>query len=180
MCAKWSVLKGKVEAFQLNPSFQEKVNEAKKAYIGLESAELARQLAIEDRAKEICEEVISMRNVEIEAISQLFVEAMEGSSVEKITLDSGMSCSVDVTPYIGVADTPEAREAYDRWVHSKNIKPLLTLNAKTRDVFVKEELMLNFSQGKPIAKPIAAWVKVFLKTRAKLYGRKKENSKEEE
>lgn len=179
MCGKWSSLKAKLPKFKLEPTFAAKVNEARGAYVALGPAELARELVLQQNAKESFEDEISKKNIEIEAISQCFVELMEGAATQKITLDSGTSCSVEDMPYITVADTPAARAAYQRWLARPEIRKLLTLNAKTREGFVKEELMKNFAAGKPIAKPIAAWVKVFIKSRAKLNGQNKENSNTE-
>lgn len=170
MASKWKSLKSKLDPWAPEPAYQEKVDIAKQVYIGLSPVELARAFKMEEDKKDALEAEIKIRNMMIEALSQLIVSALESSDLQALELESGMKVTLDIKPYVSALDTTEARVLYSKWIHSKAIKGLLTLNAQTRDGFVKQLLEAG--------KPAPAWAKVFLKTRAKLLGKKKENSNE--
>lgn len=168
MPSKFAKLKGKLDPWKPEASYQEKVDEAKKKYAALSPVELAREFKMEDDTKDSLEVEIKLCNLELEALSQLIVSVLEGSDLQALELESGMKVSLDIKPYVSVIDTLEARTAYDKWIHSAKMRKLLTLNPRTRDGFVKELLEAG--------RPTPNWAKCFLKTRAKLMGKKKENS----
>lgn len=176
MPSKYAKLKGKLDPWQPEPSYQEKVDAAKGAYIGLSPTELAQQFKAEDDKKDICELAVKACDLELAALSQLIVSALQGSGQESFTLESGMKVGLDMRPVFTLIKTPEAASARSRWERSPNMKPLLTLNAKTREGFCKEAVMKAYAAGMPLPKWLTAWANVTLMTRAKLYGKKKENS----
>lgn len=172
MPSKWKSLKGKLDPWQPEPAYQERVEETKKEYIGLSPTDLAREFKMYEDSKDQLELLIKEKNLAIEAISQLLVSALENADLQSLELESGMKVSLDIKPYVSVLPEPEARAAYNKWIHSKPMKGLLTLNAQTRDGFVKQLL----EAGKPAPK----WAKVYIRTKAKLLGKKKENSNGDE
>lgn len=180
MASKWAKLKGKLEPFIEEPSYQEKVDEEKSQFIALSPVELARQFKMAKDQKDEHEAMISDINVRLKALSQLIVSALEGAGMEALELPSGMKVGLEEKVYIGVLDTPEGRAAYQKWENGPKIKPLKKLYVATRDGFVREEVMKAMVLGKPVPKQFSDWVKLQYETRAKLTGRGKENSKEEE
>jgi hypothetical protein len=172
MSSKWQGLKEKLKPFQIDSERQKKIDEAKSAYIALSPTELARAFKMKRDVKDELKKQDHENNIEIDAISQLLVSALESSDVQLIKLESGMSCGLETQPNIKIIDAAQ----YGKWSHSTKIKPLLTLNAKVRDAFVKEEVMKLNERGKPLPTWLTAWAEVTYWTRAHLYGRKKENS----
>lgn len=196
MPSKWDKYRGKLDKFQLEPTYQEKVEEIKSQiycascriyedilfadgfctrcgakvedYKGLTAPELAREYKREDDIKDRFEFAVKAQNLRLEALSQLIVEELEGQKVQTIELSSGMKVGLKTEPYVTVLPTEEAASGYVKWVHSDEIKNLLTLNAQTRNSLIKG--MLEDGNGSKVP----AWCKVFLKTSAKLTGKKKE------
>lgn len=167
MPSKWQKLKAKLDPWKPEPSYQERIEEEKKQYVGLSPVELARMFKMFDDKNSEYEQLIKSHNLQIEALSQLIVSALESSDIQSIELESGMKCGLRIEPYVSVLDTEEAHAEYDKWIHSKDMKKLLTLNTQTRNGIVKQLLETG--------KPTPTWAKVFLKTSAKLTGKKKEN-----
>lgn len=161
---KWASFKGKLEPWKPEPSYQELVDEAKGEYIGLSPTEVAKEFNFQDNVKEFHEKRIKLVNVKLEALSQLLVSALEGSGQESFRLESGMSVGLRIDPSVTVL--PDKTDEYDEWLHSEDIEKLLTLNANTRTSYVKNLLELG--------EPAPEWAKVYLKTTARLYGKKKE------
>lgn len=155
---KWAPFKNKLDKFQQEPEWQEKVNEAKKAYIGLDASELARTFSIERNAKRDLEAQVKLHNCELEALSQLLVETLEGSSLQKIQLSTGEVCFIQDEPFASVTD----RELMLSWLRKKKLQRLLSVNIKTLNAFIKELLV----EGKPIPPGTA----VYLRTTARLRG----------
>lgn len=168
MPSKYAKFKGKLDPWQPEPSYQERIDKEKLQYAKLSPTELAQAFMLHDDAKDKAEEIIKGMNLKIEALSQLIVTALEGSDLQSIELQSGMKCSLDIKPYVSVIDSVEAHASYEAWLRTAKIKKLLTLNMQRRDALIKEDL----EAGRPTPK----WAKVFLKTRAKLTGKSKENS----
>ncbi len=174
MASKWKPLKHKIDSWKPEVSFQAVVDEEKRLYGNLAPAELARQMKkISDR-KDTLESDIKHYNVTLEALSQLIVAAFENSNLESIEFDSGMKCALDEGVYIGKLDTPEAIDAYRKWENRLDIRKMKTLNAKTRDSLVRDQVMKAMVDGKPVPKQFAPWVKLTFYTKAKLYGKKNE------
>lgn len=167
MASKWKNLVGKLDPFALEPTYQARIDEEKKSHAALSPSELARKFKITVDEKEQYEQDIKDCNLQIEAISQLIVSALEASDLQSIELESGMKCGLRIEPYVSILDTNEARALYDKFIHSKNMKCLLTLNAQTRNGYVKQLLEAG--------RPAPAWAKVFIRTSAKLLGKSKEN-----
>lgn len=168
MASKFQKYVGVLDPWTPEPAYQERVEEVKKELIGLSPTDLARRFKNLSDEKDRLEEEIKSINLDAEAVSQLIVSALTGADLNALELESGMKVSLDIKPYVSVL--PEQSEAYNKWCQSKVIKPLLTLNAQKRDSIIKEFLETG--------RPLPAWTKVFLKTRAKLTGKKKEQSDE--
>jgi hypothetical protein len=158
MPGKWSKLKGKIPKFEIDSSWQEKVDESKKAYIGLDSTELTREFARRRAMKKTLEGHISLENTELEAISQILINDLEGSEIQKIGLTTGETGYIQDEPYSSVED----KKKLMAWVKKKKLQDLLTLNWQTLNGMVKNLLV----DGKP-APP---GVKVSMKTSFRLRG----------
>ncbi len=153
---KWTSLKKQLPKFEVEPEYAARVEEKKKEYIGLDTAEMAREFKVVRGAKKAAEETISGLNLELEALSQLLVNDLETQSISKLTLQTGETVFISDEPYSSVAD----KEALMAWVKKKKMQSLLTLNWQTMNSMVKELL----SAGKPIM----PGVKVFMKSSARL------------
>jgi phage host-nuclease inhibitor protein Gam len=155
---KWAALKRKVDLWQQPPEYQTKVDEAKGQYVGMEAAELAHRFAHHRNAKSALEEQIKGFNVELEALSQLLVENLESSEIQKVQLTTGETVYIQVEPYCAVQD----KEALHAWIKKSKLQSLFTVNFQTMNGLVKEMLMAG--------KPAPPGVAVFLKTSARVRG----------
>lgn len=153
---KYDKLKGKLPAFQLETSFQQKVDEAKSQYQFLEAPELARMFKQEKLNKKNLEEKVSLVNVEIEALSQLLVQNFEENGLQKITLEDGKTCYMQIEPYSSVSD----QSILLAEIKKQKMQALLTLAWGTINAINKERLLAG--------KPPLPGTKVFLKTSIRL------------
>lgn len=153
---KYDKLKGKLPAFQQEPSFQQKVDEAKSQYQALDTPELARTFSSERLKKKQCEAAQAMINVELEALSQLLVENFEASGLAKLSLETGETCFTQTEPYSSVSD----QAALLAEIKKQKMQSLLTLAWATMNALNKERLI----SGKP---PLPGTT-VFLKTSVRL------------
>lgn len=153
----------------VDPTHREKVEECKRDYREelLDTAELAREMKRVDEKQSALEAAAKALNPEIQAISELLIEKFNEQGVESIELESGMGVERKIKPRVSVQSTEEAKLAYAKWLCRPKIRQLFTLNAKTRDAWVLEEL----SQGRPAP----SWAKVYLHEFTKLYGKNKES-----
>lgn len=155
---KYNGLKKMLPKFELEPDFRAKVDEAKKAFIGCDAPEMARAFAITRREKQGLEAQIKMQNVELEALSQLLVENLEDSEVQKIQLATGETVYLQDEPYATVED----RSKVMAWMRSRKLTAMFTVQWQSFNAMVKDMLV----QGKPIP----PGTKVFMKTSARLRG----------
>jgi hypothetical protein len=162
MPGKWSKLKGKIPKFEIDSSWQEKVDESKKAYIGLDSTELTREFARRRAMKKTLEGHISLENTELEAISQILIKDLEGSEIQKIGLTTGETGYIQDEPYSSVED----KKKLMAWIKKSKLTDILTVHWQTLNGIVKERL----GEGKPLP----PGVKAFLKTSFRLRGGGKE------
>lgn len=162
MPGKWSKFRGKIEAFQLDPSYQQRIDAWKQEFLGTKDAThanaamLAKEFAIREKKKDVLEEKVKALNVEIEALSQLFVETMTGDAQEKVGLASGAT----VYLHDGIYPSTEDKAKLMAWIKKTGQEDILTLNAQT----LKGMVGALYQQGQPLM----PGVKVFLKTQARL------------
>lgn len=159
---KWSTLRGKLESFKQPQEWQEKVNEAKAAFIGCDTAELARAFAMTRREKQGLEEQVKKFNTELEALSQLLVDNLEGAEIQKVGLASGECVYLQSEPYATIVD----RTKVMGWLKAHKMQSLFTVHWKSFNSLVKELLI----DGKAV--PPGA--EVYLKTSARMTGRSEE------
>jgi hypothetical protein len=155
---KWSKLKGIVEPFRQPETWQASIDEVKRTFVGLDSTELARQFKIVRESKRYLEATMKNINTELEAISQLLVEELESSELQKIQLTTGETVYINSEPYASVEDKAKLAA----WVKKKKLQDLLTLNWQTLNGLTKGELEAG--------RVAPSGVKVFLKTSARLRG----------
>lgn len=158
MAGKYAKLKGKLEKFQVDPSWQEKIDEAKKEYVGLDTAEMAREFGMHRRVKQNLEAQIKLENTHLEALNQLLVGDLDGSELQKITLTTGETGYIQDEPYSSIED----REALMAWTKKKKLLKMLTWHWQTLNGMVKEFLIDG--------KPLPPGVKCYLKTSFRLRG----------
>jgi hypothetical protein len=155
---KYSHLKDKLDPFQPDATYQAKVDTEKAIYVGLNAAELARRFAAVRNAKKSLEDAISDCNVQLEALSQLLVNDLESSAIQKIQLDTGETAYIQSEPYSSVED----KSKFMAWVKKKKLSGMLSMPYQSMNALVKELLV----QGKPAPDGI----KCFLKTSIRLRG----------
>ena len=155
---KWKGFKGSLERFKPEPEWQARVDGAKSTYTGLDTAGLARAFAHERAQKQHLEAQVKLHNVELEAISQLLVEELEASAIQKVQLDTGETVYLSDEPYAQVED----RAAVLAWAKKKRLEQLLTVQWQTFNAMVKEMLTAG--------KPVPPGTKVYMKTSARLRG----------
>ncbi len=95
-------------------------------------------------------------NVEIEALSQLLVDALETQNIQKVELASGAICFLQDTPYPVVKD----REAVMAWIKKQKMTSLLSVHYQTLKAMTNERLIAG--------KPLIPGTEVFLKTQARI------------
>jgi len=173
MAGKYASLRGKLPAFEESQPFQERVNAAKQFVLAqgelrdtdgivvenLNAANVSRLAALfaqRKAQKDAHEEQIAELNVELEALSQLLVEALEDQQIQKVELASGATCYLQDTPYPVVKD----REALLAWIKKQKMASLLTIHYQTLKGIVNERLVGG--------KTVPPGVEVYLKTQARL------------
>jgi len=154
---KYDQLKGRLPAFQQEPSFQQKVEDAKKKYLKFEAANLIAAFSLERQNKKNYEEEISKRNIELEALSQLLVENFEASGLAKLSLASGETCYTQTEPYSSVAD----QAVLLAFVKKQKMQNLLSLAWGTMNALNKERLI----NGKPPLPGTQVWLKTSVRLR---------------
>jgi hypothetical protein len=155
---KYDKLKGKLPAFEQEPSFQQKVDEAKNAFLNCTAIDLVREFNLARQMKKKHEEKIVEANIELEALSQLLVESFEASGLSKITLENGLSCFQQTEPYSSVSD----QQALLAFLKKEKMQALLSLAWGTMNALNKERLVAG--------KPPLPGTAVFLKTSIRLRG----------
>lgn len=167
---KYTHLRHKLPAFEVSAeasgqaAWFAKVTEWKQEFLGTENGEnanasrLATEYALRDRRKKDLESQISQLNIELEALSQLGVEAMESDGTQKIDLASGGSVSIKDTPYTSTED----REKVFDWIKKNKMKSILTVNYQTLSAINNERLVAG--------KEVIPGTKVFLKTKLLVRG----------
>jgi hypothetical protein len=158
MAKKIDWKKYNLPAFTEEPSYQEKINETKSQFIGLETSELAKHFNIGKQQKKELEEQISDINVGLAALSQLLVENLKGQDLQKVTLAAGGTVYLSVEVYPSTADKNTVRE----WAVEQGMSEILTVNYRTLQGIVKERLEDGLEPP--------PGVEVYLKTTARLLG----------
>lgn len=148
-------------ALQLETEYQQRVNEAKAAFAGCATHELVRAFASTRREKQEHEAAIKKLNTELEALSQLGVEALEGSSLQSMRLTTGELVYIQSEAHSSIED----RAAAITWLTRHKMRDMLTVQWQTLNAFNKERLQ-NGEQPLP-------GTKVFLKTSLRLRGSSK-------
>lgn len=156
MCGKWTSLKTKLPKFEAEPEYAAKVEEIKGQFIGLATAELAREFKRARAQKKEFEEQVYDLNVGLEALSQLLIADLEARAIQKMQLTTGETVYIQDEPYASVAD----QAALLAWVKKQKLTGLLSLNWQTMNGIVKEHLAAG--------RPAPPGVKVFMKTSARL------------
>lgn len=158
MASKWAKLRSKLPAFEQPKEWQARVDEIKKVYVGLDTAELAREFSAHRKIKQEHEAVIKDENAELEALSQLLVADLESSETQKMTLTTGETCYISSEPYSTVADKAKLLA----YIKKAKMQDLLSLHFQTMNALNKERL----ASGK---EPLPGTT-VFLKTSARVRG----------
>ncbi len=164
LMGKYTAFRSKLPAFEQPKEWADKVNAWKMEFIGTvngqhaNAAFLARAYADIDLKKKELEERIAQYNIELEAISQLGVEALEENGLQKIDLAAGGYVSIKDTPYTSVED----RAAIFAWIKKNKLTDLLSVNYQTLNGMNNERLVSG--------KPTIPGTKVFIKTKLTVRG----------
>jgi hypothetical protein len=169
MPGKYTELRKVLPAFEEEPDYQKRIDEAKMAILGTDDAEgsnvarLAAIFAEAKREKEVLEECDSKNcgvclycvNVKITALSQLLVHALQDQSLEKVSLSRGGSVFLQDTPYPSV----EEKDKLMSWIDENEMSAMLTLPWMTLKGICNERLQAG--------EEVPPGVKVFIKTEAR-------------
>lgn len=141
--------------FQVEPSWQEKIDENKSTFVGLGPAELATEFAKEKERKSALEEKIKVQNTILEALSQLLVDNLEDSDIQALQTKTGESVYLSDEPFSSVQDRALVY-AYIKKTKQTNLLTVhhQTLNAINKDLFVS-------------GKQLVPGTTLFIKTRAR-------------
>lgn len=163
MASKYASLKTKLPAFTEESEYQQKVDNCKNIILdGAANAEDANAAALAARYERVkgekdgIESALYETNIELEALSQLLVAAMEADGVEKFTLSSGATVYQNYAPYPVVED----REKLFAWIKAQRMQKLLSVQYQTLRGIVNEMLAAG--------KPLMPGVSCYLKTSARL------------
>lgn len=173
MSGKYSKLRGVIPAFQEETSYQQRVDSWKQGFLCTDDATnvnvnmLARNFAERKADKDKLEERISALNVELEALSQLLVEALEDQNIQKVELASGAICFLQDTPYPVVKD----RDAVLEWIKKERMQSLLSVHYQTLKAMTSERLIAG--------KPCIPGTEVYLKTQARIRNARNGDSNDE-
>jgi hypothetical protein len=124
----------------------------------VDAASLAIDYAERDAKKKQLEAEISQLNIELEALSQLGVDALEDSGANKIDLTAGGYVSISDRLYTSTED----REKLFAWIKQHKLQSLLTLNYQTLSGLNNERIIAG--------KPLVPGTKVFIKTQLTVRG----------
>jgi hypothetical protein len=147
---KWSNLKEKFVRFVQEPSYQQLVDKQKQVYLPMSRLDRCVQLMEARKKKDELEDLVKLRNIEIEALNQLLVEDLEGEDESKVTNTAG-TFSIRDSPYPQVKD----RVAYLKWIREQDLEDLLTVNYQTTAGMVKDRI----EKGEEIPPGIEVFVK---------------------
>jgi hypothetical protein len=160
---KYSKLRGKLPAFENESSYQAKVEEEKTLILddadNNEDANVTRLSALfatVTEAKRAAEEKVSAYNVQLEALSQLIVDALTNQGIEKVSLANGATVYLQDGTYPGIEDETK----FYGWLHKQKMDNLLSLNYQTLKGIVNEYLQSG--------KPLPPGTRCFLKTQARV------------
>lgn len=172
---RWSKLRHKLPAFEPEPGWQEQVDAAKKKLMSgarnpeaASTARLGRVFATTKRRKQTLEHKIKRLNVELEALSQVLVEALEDQELTKVELRGGVTLYISDEPYV----TVENKQKMFRWIKANRAIYLLSIHHGALNAFVKDRLAAGM--GAP------AGAKVYMKTSIRAHGLRGNGVKDEE
>ncbi len=160
---KWAGFKDKLQPFKQEDSWQQKIDEMKSQFVGCDTAELARALVMARNFKQGHEERVKSYNTEIEALSQLLVDNLESSEIQKVGLATGETVYLQSEPYATVTDKPKVMA----WLKKHKMQALFSIHWKSYNSLIKEMLI----DGKPVPDGTS----VFMKTSARITGRGEQN-----
>ncbi|SRR6266513_37342 len=166
---KYSHLRYKLPAFEQSAdsgmqAWFAKVDDWKQAFLGTTEAEnanaafLAHEYAERDALKKKLEAEISQLNIELKALSDMGVEALESDGAQKIDLAAG--------GYVSISDKPrtstEDKQKVMAWVKKNKMQDLLSLNYQTLSAINNERLLAG--------KPLVPGTKIFMDTKLTVRG----------
>lgn len=136
---KYTHLKDKIEAFQLEPKYAEKVQEQKFSYEGFSLLRLGQEYqALRKRKDELAEEEKRL-NLEIEAVSQLVLAKFEADDLTKASIEGIGTLSCKDEPYAGVED----KEKLMAWILNGHAELLMVswqqLNSQVKEALIEGE-----------------------------------------
>jgi hypothetical protein len=160
MAGKYAKYRGKLEAFAQEPDFQKKVDAEKRKHAKRDANALGKEFVRRKRAKNSLKRKDRQLNVELEALSQLLVDRLEGAEIESVKFRGGVGVGLQDKPYPSVAD----RRKLFGWIKQTRMTGLLSVHHQTLLGLVTEALEAG--------RPLPPGVDVFLKTSAKVTGLK--------
>ena len=154
---KWSKLKDDFQTFQHETPYQEKVEVAKAAYVGLGMKDLAEKFKEVKTALKEAKAEVEQLTITLEGLSQLLLVHFENLGLTSVKLDSGGTLGEWLAPYSTVRD----RDAFYEWLKANRPWERLTFPAPSLDRLVRE--LLEEGQPPPPG------VEVFVKNRVRLW-----------
>lgn len=154
---KWTNLKGTVQKFEQEPSYQQEIDEHKQALVGHTKLQLCEELYDEDLAKKRLEAELHTCNARREALSQLLLERLEADGDSKFVNAFGTFYVAD-DPYSKVVD----KLSYLAWVREQGLEALLTVPYQSTNVQVKERL----EAGEPLPPGVEVYIKSAVRRRS--------------
>lgn len=161
---KYSHLKGALETFQEEPTYQQKI-EVEKERLQLDKkneGELALAFHEAKRFKKSLENELKDANLTIAAIDQTIIKRLEGQGLSQVRHAVAGLLSIRDTPYVSIIDQP----AMVQWAKDSGRESLLTVNYQTMSAIVNNLLV----DGQPPPK----FVKVYMKSSMGQTGGEKE------
>jgi hypothetical protein len=139
MAGKYSggVMDGLPRAAPSDPSFQEKVDLAKRTLTLSTPAELASAYRALRKQKDALDDEAKTLNIQVAAIEQALWDSYEANGISSIKLEDGASVSVQLEPAASVRD----HDALRAWAVANGYERSLTMPWQTVNAVAKERLL---------------------------------------
>jgi hypothetical protein len=155
---KYSNLKGKLVKFEVEPEWQQKIDQLKPDMMKLKNADLGELFSgLKDRKSEL-EGQIRELNTQLEAISQVLIERMETDAIQNFKTSDGTTIFIKDEPYTSTSD----KQALFQWIRDTEQEDLFSVHYQTLSAIVKERL----ESGEELPPGVAVYMKSSIQRRA--------------
>jgi hypothetical protein len=151
MPSKYAKVFSRLEKLPEDPAYQQQVDALKESIVNRSSSALSHTYAkLRGKKKEIDEELKGI-NLQIEAVSQLLIDAYEADDITTLKLTTGQTVRTQPEPYPTIQD----KEKFRLWCLNEGLEREMHLHSQTASSLVKEMLL----EGNPEPEGVKAFIK---------------------